>query len=296
MKTPASCPGCGTKLDPEMEACPNCPWSFTGQEEGENNPLKAESRLRDLALPVAFFGLLGWGIWRLGLGLLGAGMDASQAETGSLSTGGGPATKEQVAKTLEDSMKQLGAEGPAPGGTVDLVAQLDGRPQPGGSAGAAKTAGAERVAVMPADDATDAGEGSGTISIQKEAPGKAARAVSEWRLRGRVYDLVTLKPIAGARLVLLDNQTNARAETLTGADGRYKTVLPPLEGRGYVVTISKPGYAQSYAGPESAGVADLDAGSRKELARQLGRSVEAPASLEPGGSEPLVTDFFLAPR
>lgn len=278
MRTPANCPGCGTKLEPEAEICPNCPMSFTGEEQAENNPLKAESRLRALALPAAFFGLLGWGVWRLGTGLLGAGMDASQLETGSLSTGGGRATKEQLAKNLEDSAKAFGVEVAAPSGA-------GGRP----------AAGEGRVAVMPSDSAFEPGEGQGTLSIQKEPGAAAERAAREWRLRGHVYDLVTLKPLRGAKLVLTDYQTNARAETVTGADGRYKTVLPPLIGHGYVVGIHKPGYAQSYAGPESAGVADLDVGSRKELARQLARSVEAPVSLEPGGEEPLITDFFLAP-
>jgi hypothetical protein len=150
------------------------------------------------------------------------------------------------------------------------------------------------VVVAPPDGPAETGEGSGTISITKEA-GQAARPPREWRLRGRVYDLVTLKPVAGALIILTDNETNARAETMTNAEGRYRTVLPPLRERGYAVGIKKNGYAQSYAGPESAGVKDLDAGSRKELARQLSRSVEAPTALEPGSDAPLVTDFFLAP-
>jgi hypothetical protein len=127
------------------------------------------------------------------------------------------------------------------------------------------------------------------------AGGAAARAVREARLRGAVYDLLTLKPVAGAKLILTDNETNARAETVTNSKGQYRTVLPPLTGHGYLVAITKPGYAASYAGPESAGVSDLDPGSRKEMARQLSRSVEAPTSLEPGNDEPFVTNFFLAP-
>lgn len=286
MKTPASCPGCGTKLAPETEACPNCPMSFTGREEAENSPLNAESRLRDFALPAAFFALLGYGIWKLGIGLLGIGLDASQAERGSFSTGGAPASSAAVAQNIEESMRQLGGAGLPQGGSVDLIAQLDGRPQPG--------AGGGRVTVMPADP-PDPGEGQGTISVVKESPGTAARVVQEWRLRGAVYDLLTLKPVAGAKITLTDNATNSRAETVTDAKGRYRAVLPPLRERGYLVAISKPGYARSYAGPESAGVADLDVGSRQELARQLGRSVEEPASLEPGSEAPLITNFFLAP-
>lgn len=278
MTTPANCPGCGTKLEPEAETCPNCPMSFTGTADEGPNPLRHESRARAFVLPAAFFGLLGFGVWKLGTGLLGVGMDASQLESGSLSTGGAPATAEQVAKTLAGSLPSSGAASAAPSTSA---------PAPAPSS--------DRVTVMPADGPGDAGEGQGTISVVKDSGPSAVKAAREWRLRGAVYDLVTLKPVGGAKIVFTDNETNARAETVTSANGRYKTVLPPLVGHGYLVAITKPGYAASYAGPESAGVADLDAGSRKELARQLGRSVEAPASLEPGSDAPYVTDFFLAP-
>lgn len=292
MKTPANCPGCGTKLEPAAEICPNCPMSFSGEDESEPNPLKHESRLRAFVMPLAFFGMLGFGVWKIGLALMGLAQDATLDETGSLSTGGGPASTAAVAKTLNaTSFDDLKGAGPAPGGTVDLVAQLDGRAQPGGSS----APDSERVAVMASDAAPDPGEGQGTISVTKAAGGATARAVREWRLRGAVYDLLTLKPVVGAKLILTDNETNARAETVTNAKGQYRTVLPPLTGHGYLVAISKPGYAASYAGPESAGVSDLDPGSRKEMARQLSRSVEAPTSLEPGSDEPLVTNFFLAP-
>lgn len=291
---PTKCPDCGTKLGAEDEACPNCPWSYK-EPEGENNPLKAESRLRDVALPAAFFGLLGFGVWKLGLGLLKVGQDQSQLETGSFTTGGAPVSKAAVDKNMEDSIAKARAiiDGDASGvgGTRDLAAELENR-APGASGGTGERAGGG-VSVMPAD-AADTGEGQGTISVTKET-GTTVSAPREWRLRGRVYDLVTLKPVPGAMIVLLDNETNARAETMTNKEGRYRTVLPPLRERGYVVAIKKSGYAQSYAGPESAGVKDLDAGSRKELARQLSRSVESPTSLEPGSEAPLVTDFFLAP-
>jgi hypothetical protein len=282
---PGKCPDCGAKLGPEDEACPNCPWSYKPPEE-EANPLKAQSGLRDVLLPVLFFGLLGYGVWRVGTGLLGVAQDPTLQETGSLSTGGAAVSKAAVDKNTADSMAMAKAilEGGSAGvgGSRDLQAELEGRAQPGG--------GASSAGGLPERK----GGGSVVVAITKETA-QSARPPREWRLRGRVYDLVTLKPIAGAMLVLTDNETNARAETMTNAEGRYRTVLPPLRERGYLVAIKKNGYAQSYAGPESAGVKDLDAGSRKELARQLGRSVEAPTVLEPGSDAPLVTDFFLAP-
>lgn len=300
---PSKCPDCGFKLDPEADACPNCPWSYK-EPEGENNPLKAESRIRDAALPMAFFALLGLGVWKIGMGLFKVAQDgAADTQHGSFETGGGaPVSKAAVEKNMNDSMASAKAilEGSAAGvgGTRDLQAELEGRGSEPHS-GMTQHAGGGSVMVAAPDDAAgaaDPGEGQGTISVVKESrASQAARPPREWRFRGKVYDLVTLKPIAGARLTLVDNDTNTRAETQSSSDGRYRTVLPPLPSRGYQVSIKKAGYAPTYAGPESAGVKDLDAGSRKELARQLGRTVEAPTTLEPGSEAPLVTDFFLAP-
>lgn len=271
-----------------MEACPNCPMSFTAQSDSEPNPLRHESPLRAFIMPAAFFGLLGFAVWRLGTGLFGIATQTSFEERGSYASGaGGPASTAAVAAMMQASMDQLKGTGAA--GAVDLAASLDGRPQPGV---AGSGASGRVLAAVP--DAAEPGEGQGTISVVKET-GKAPRVAREWRLRGAVYDLVTLKPVAGAKLVFTDNETNARAETVSNAQGRYRTVLPPLREHGYLVAIAKPGYAASYAGPESAGAADLDLANRKELARQLARSVEAPTSLEPGSDEPFVTDFFLAP-
>lgn len=265
MKTPAKCPGCGTKLEPDAEICPNCPLSFTGDSDGEPNPLKHEASYYPLIMPAVFFGCLGLVVWKIGTGLMYIASDPSQHERGSFETGGGPVTKEAVAKTMADSIRQVDADGLGQNGASDR------------------------------DAASAEGESHEAVTVVKETADARTPAVSEWRLRGTVYDLITLKPVAGAKLTLTDNETNARAETTTDAAGRYKTVLPPLHRHGYLVAIAKSGYASSYAGPESAGVADLDAGSRKELARQLARSVEAPTSLEPGGGAPYVTNFFLAP-
>lgn len=270
-RKPAACPDCGAKLSPEAEACSNCPWSYR-EPEAENNPLKSQSKLLDLALPIAFFGLLGLSVWKLGVGLLKIGEESARPDKVSLSSVGAPLP--------EQDRGSAGA----------------GEAGPGGAPGAQARGGRGSVLAASLDGADDEGSGSGTISVVKEAASpRAPLAPREWRFRGRVVDLVSLKPVAGARLTFTDDQAKPRAEATSGADGRYRTVLPPLKGRGYVVSIKKPGYAMSYAGPESAGARDLDAGSRRELARQLGRSVEAPAELEPASEAPLVTDFFLAP-
>jgi hypothetical protein len=124
------------------------------------------------------------------------------------------------------------------------------------------------------------------------------RTLKEWKLRGTVYDLTTLKPLAGCAVVFTDVETNRSIQTRTDSAGGYRTIVPPLgEGAGYSVTIGKNGYAPNYLDPGTEGVRQMDAAQRKELARDLAATLTAtPATVESASEKPLVTDFFLAPR
>lgn len=118
----------------------------------------------------------------------------------------------------------------------------------------------------------------------------------EWRLRGNVYDLLTLKPVKRATLTLKDNETNQSYETVTDAQGRYRTILPSLPEGGYYVSISHPDYAQSYADPSMLGMQRKSWDDRKEMAQQLQRSLDPPSQVQGWGKKPVVTDFYLAPK
>ncbi len=169
-------------------------------------------------------------------------------------------------------------------GVEDIPADAPAVAMPGGASGFAE-------ASVEADEES----GQGTISIMADRGAKTI-VVTEWKLRGTVYDLLTLMPVAGARLVLIDNETNLRAVVQTDGQGRYRTILPPLPGRGYAVTISKAGYANSYLNPGTEGVAEMPPERRKELIKDLSSMIAEPASLEPHSGTPLVTDFHLAPK
>src|ERR1035437_10382742 len=72
--TPDKCPGCGTRLKPDMLACPNCPMSFP-EDDGltdVSNPFK-QSRYYQFLLPVLFFGGIAWGVWALAVGFMRLG-------------------------------------------------------------------------------------------------------------------------------------------------------------------------------------------------------------------------------
>jgi hypothetical protein len=211
MPAPAECPGCGTKLLPNWENCPNCPLSFR-DEPLERGALKSDS-FRNYVMPVLICGGLGYGVWSLASFFW--------------------STAEQTTR--------------------------------------------------------------GDVSIRSSADGKR-HVITEWKLRGRVYDLLTLKPLAGVSMIFTDNQTNSRAQAMTDARGLYRIILPPLQDRGYLVTMTKTGYVKSYLNPGAEGVSKMPLERRQELVRELAALILEPSSLEPGTEESLVTDFHLAPK
>lgn len=129
-----------------------------------------------------------------------------------------------------------------------------------------------------------------------EAPPRR-KPPAEWRLRGRVYDLITLQPLEGCSLIFIDASENRRIETRTAADGRYRVVVPPLLDRGYMVSIFKRGYAPSYLNPGAEGVGGMSPSARANLAGDLAATLAPdPHSVQAHDERPLVTDFYLAPR
>jgi hypothetical protein len=129
-----------------------------------------------------------------------------------------------------------------------------------------------------------------------ERPAKRRRR-AEWRLRGAVYDMVTLKPVVGATIILKDVELNRRIETTTDGEGRYKASVAPLTGRGYVVSFDDPNYASgAFIDPGNDALRGKPRVERERLAQELARSVMAPQSLQADDDAPLITNFYLAPK
>ncbi|MBI3288405.1 MAG: carboxypeptidase regulatory-like domain-containing protein [Elusimicrobia bacterium] len=143
----------------------------------------------------------------------------------------------------------------------------------------------------------DEDEGAASISITaSDSPIPRAKAVREWKLRGVVYDLLTLKPIPRCSLIFADYVTNARADVLTDSQGRYRIILPPLSERGYLVSIQKKEYEKAYLNPGTEGVREMTETMRRELVHELSTTLAQPSSVQPYSEAPLVTDFYLAPK
>ena len=78
--TPDNCPGCGTKLDPEMLACPNCPMSFPEDEPADGiHPLR-QTKAYAFLMPALFFAAIGLGVWYIAIGLFRLGEENSISE------------------------------------------------------------------------------------------------------------------------------------------------------------------------------------------------------------------------
>lgn len=267
MSAPPKCPGCGTKLQPDMESCPNCPMSFHDAPP-EKTALQSDN-FKNFGVPIIIFGGLAGLLWWYSTTMwkaVEAGVEDQPIAAPASKDG-----KSEDGKSVSETIQ----------GKVDELAEKSGGTSEAPSAHAALEADEE--------------EGPGVVSVMK-GQGPRAKAVTEWKMRGVIYDLITLKPIPGARLIFTDNETNMRAVIQSDGAGRYRAILPPLPGRGYVVTITKPEYASSYLNPGTEGVAEMPLDRRRELTKELASLIAEPASLEPNGDTPLITDFHLAPK
>jgi hypothetical protein len=156
----------------------------------------------------------------------------------------------------------------------------------------------EPVAVKPVKAPVKEEDEVPAITVVKEAnqpPPKKTKPVKEWKLRGFVYDLVTRQPVPRCKITLSDVESNGNFETATDASGRYRAILPPLPERGYLIDISASGYVTAYLDPGTEGVRSKPLAQRQELCKELGTAVLQPASLQPHGADPLLTDFYIAP-
>lgn len=257
--TPEKCPNCGTKLRREMLSCPNCPMSFPDDDPASRvHPLK-QSKYYQFLLPLVFFSALLYLVFNLGMGLFRLGEQNSDKDISGLMHPDAPA--------------------PAPARPTPTAAISD----PDGD-GTVFISHQEPMEPPPAP-----------LSPMKAVP--TAKPAREWRLRGTLYDLVSLQPLPNCTVLLVDQELNRRIETRTDSSGAYRMVVPSLPDRGYTVQLLMDGYSPTYLAPGTSGVRRMPVEKRRALARDLGATFTSePASLQAPDARPLITDFYLAPR
>lgn len=268
MSAPAACPLCATKLQPDWESCPNCPMSFRDASP-EKAALQSDG-FRNFGVPIILFGGIAFALW-----------------TGSQFMW---RTAEQSVHTTVAVNKKIPTGNPLfASGSVSANIQGIVDEQ-----AAAQSGRSDRL--PPAGSPMmDEEEGPGTVSIMPDK-GPKAKVVKEWKMRGVIYDLITLQPVPGVHMIFTDNDTNSRAQILTDSSGRYRAILPTLAGRGYLITLSKTGYSNSYLNPGTEGVAEMPLARREELVKELSSVIGESYSLQPNSDTPLVTDFHMAPK
>ncbi|MEK7232814.1 MAG: hypothetical protein AAB268_03290 [Elusimicrobiota bacterium] len=273
MSAPANCPGCGTKLQSDWESCPNCPLSF--QDAPPEKTAFQNDNFRNFGMPIIFFGGFAVAIWTFAQYMWRTGSEGTQTVS-AVVTARPPAVKRS-------------AVAPIVGGGIQ--GRVNEKP-------IARDFPDDDLPSTQARKSSPENEGSGIISVMPAQGVRAVKtkAVSEWKIHGVICNLITLKPVPGVHMIFTDNTTNLRIQIDADPQGRYRALLPALVGRGYVVTMSKPGYESTYLDPGIQGVASLPRERRLELARDLSSLLSKPFLFEPDSGEPLVADFYLPPH
>lgn len=99
-----------------------------------------------------------------------------------------------------------------------------------------------------------------------EAPAPAAPAPVEavvWRFEGRVYDILSLKPVAGANLTFLADD-GGQGGAVSGADGRFRVKLPSTPG-GYRLVVDQSDYDGDHFDDPSANYRAMTLAARAAL-------------------------------
>lgn len=122
-------------------------------------------------------------------------------------------------------------------------------------------------------------------------PPRASRA-SKWRIRGKLIDIISLKPIPDADLIFVASNGH-RVVTATGPGGDFRISMPPAAG-GYTLRITHPDYDSKYLADN--GHTGMDEDERKKAAEKLTSAFAKNLSINPGGDGRMNQDYLLVPR
>lgn len=251
------CPSCGTEMDARAEACPVCLRKRTRQE--------------------MFAGLRGDKPARSQRGAGGAGRALFYGALGAAAIG--------YVVYKGPNIVTSSAQGAPRGRTTAVLPPLDPQPpappsEPGWVDPSLPPAGA----AAPAAPAAGAG-----------APKPAGKAV-RWTLRGQVFDLLSLKPVAGAALTFTDTFSGESYRAQSDARGAYAVEVPKGSGAAYQVLVRRRGFKADYLEDSEPSFLTRAPAARREAAREMERSavLHVPLSPPPEADE-AAFNFALVP-
>lgn len=205
--TTIRCPSCDEPIDVNASQCPVCLRERSAREI---------TRMIRAAKPAAKFAafITSRSLWNTIFGLATIGMAVFAHQKGWISKG-------RVRRLINQEVPQRIVEKPAP---LGIPARRN-------------------MEVMAAAPLKAAASANGAAERRQEA---AVKKPALWRIHGKVYDLVSLKPIPGARIVFLDKFTDEKYRTRSNKRGHYTVKLPPLAEGGYAVSVKHRRYGAKY--------------------------------------------------
>jgi hypothetical protein len=122
----------------------------------------------------------------------------------------------------------------------------------------------------------------------------APPAIREWKFSGKVFDLLTLQPVADADIVFADPGSVARFAISTNAEGVYRLVMPANSG-GYDVRVSHPDYESRFVSDGTPPLRDLSAKQRRTLIANHAATLQHRELFAPDPQGRLKRDMALIP-
>lgn len=80
------------------------------------------------------------------------------------------------------------------------------------------------------------------VYTMRPPPNRPQLDADTWLVRGEVYDLLSLKPVSGARITFTSRADGKSRAARSDAKGRYRLKLPKLKEGGYDAAVSHPAY------------------------------------------------------
>ncbi|TBR20255.1 carboxypeptidase regulatory-like domain-containing protein [bacterium] len=129
-----------------------------------------------------------------------------------------------------------------------------------------------------------------------EAPRRRGSASSsrEWRMRGKIFDLLSGEPVKNADVVFMDAKTGRRFATGTDAAGLYRATLPINEG-GYDLSIRHPKYEPKYFDDGVPSYREQGPEQRSSAASDLMRILQTKEMIMGEAGTPRERDYVLIP-
>jgi hypothetical protein len=122
---------------------------------------------------------------------------------------------------------------------------------------------------------------------------------NQWAVYGRIYDLVTLRPVAGVKLTFTipGNPVGSMGYASSDEHGRYVLGLVRLPKGSYEIHSSKEGYSSVALYEADIPYAQLSAGERRDIVHNAqDGDMPLPPLTDINGEQSMHRDVFLAPQ